>query len=493
LIDSMNDIRLKDNKRIFNHPILKFQRGKLINIFFEGQKLNAYEGETVAAALIANGKKCLHKSLKFSRPRGFFCSIGKCSSCLMRVNSIPNVRTCIEPVKNGMKIEMERGQKIEQLNNQENRTEKIRINTDVIVVGAGPAGLSAAITAAELNLNVLIIDENIQMGGQLIKQSHKFFGTKDTFAGTRGTEVSNLLIDQIKKNEKQINWLTNTSALGYFEGKKHTIAAIQNNQRLLNLKTEKIILATGAQEKILQFPNNDLPGVYGAGAVQTLMNVYGVKPGNDAIIIGAGNVGTIIGYQMIQAGINVRMIIDAAKNIGGYLVHASKLRRLGIPILTSYTIKRAIGNDSVESAVIVKLDKDWLPIEGTEKEVEVDLICIAIGLSPSSELAFQAGCKSSNISELGGQVALHNKDLETTREGFFVSGDVSGIEEASTAMVEGKLAASNAALQLAVSKNRAQHIKKTAFKDLQTLRQNPFSKKIVIGKSRVYDLWEKLK
>ena len=109
--------------RLRNHPILKFTREQPIKINFEGQEMSAYEGETIAAAIIANGKKSLYNSLKFSRPRGLFCSIGKCSSCLMRVDGTPNVRTCIESVKDKMKIEVERGKKIEQPIDKINTTE----------------------------------------------------------------------------------------------------------------------------------------------------------------------------------------------------------------------------------------------------------------------------------------------------------------------------------------------------------------------------------
>jgi sarcosine oxidase, subunit alpha len=129
-----------------------------------------------------------------------------------------------------------------------------------------------------------------------------------------------------------------------------------------------MIIATGASEKFLGFPNNDLPGIYGAGAVQTLMNVYGVKPGNNVLMVGAGNIGLIVSYQLMQAGVNVEGIVEAAPRIGGYLVHASKIRRMGVPIYTSHTVKEAHGTDTLTGATIIQLDETWQPIPGTEKE-----------------------------------------------------------------------------------------------------------------------------
>ncbi len=124
------------------------------------------------------------------------------------------------------------------------------------------------------------------------------------------------------------------------------VISIEQNEKYIKIKPQSIIVATGASEKFLTFPNNDLPGIYGAGAVQTLMNVYGVAPGKNVVMVGAGNIGLIVSYQLMQAGINVKAIIDASPKIGGYLVHASKIRRMGIPILTSHTVKYAHGTDT---------------------------------------------------------------------------------------------------------------------------------------------------
>ncbi len=207
-------------------------------------------------------------------------------------------------------------------------------------------------------------------------------------------------------------------------------------------------MATGASEKFLIFENNDLPGVMCAGAAQTLMNVYGVKPSEKALIVGAGNVGLIVSYQLIQAGVEVAAIVEAMPRIGGYLVHAAKLRRLGVPIYVSHTIKSAHGTERVEGATIIALDENFNEIPETEKYFEVDLICLAVGLTPYSQLLVQAGCEMAYVPELGGLVPKRTRYQETSLKGVFVAGDVSGIEEASTAMLEGGIAGISAAINV---------------------------------------------
>ena len=471
--------------RLYQHPILEFKRGRKLRFYFEGKELEAYEGETVAAALLANGIKVLRYAPKTGRPRGFFCAIGKCSSCLMVVDGAPNVRTCIALVKDGMKVGRQRTKGVPREVEQEFRQEKLE--TDLLIVGGGPAGLSAAITACELGLDCLIVDENPRIGGQLIKQTHKFFGFKDTFAGVRGVKIAEILKERMKALKKA-KYFTSSTAVGVYNGKRPIVAVVKENNTLLEVKADKIVVATGAMENHLAFPNNDLPGIYGAGAVQTVMNVYGVKPGNRALIVGAGNVGLILAYQLLQAGVEVAAIVEAMPRVGGYLVHASKVARYGVPIYTRHTIKEAIGREWVEKAVIVQLDESWQPIPGTERELDVDLVCIAVGLSPSCELALQAGAEKAYVPELGGLVAIHNPSLETTVEGLYVAGDASGVEEASTAMIEGQIAAADAALDLNVSASRAKEIKERGFRTLEILRDNPFSERVKKGKEKVFEM-----
>ncbi|MDQ7094473.1 FAD/NAD(P)-binding oxidoreductase [Desulfosporosinus sp. PR] len=348
---------------------------------------------------------------------------------------------------------------------------------EILIIGGGPAGLSAAAAAAGLGANILLLERDDRLGGQLVKQTHKFFGSKKQYAGERGYQIGDLLIGQCSAQPKVEVW-PETTVLGIYED---GVVTAEKDGQHLKIKPQKIIVATGASEKMIAFPNNDLPGIYGAGAVQTLMNVHGIVPGRRVLMVGAGNIGLIVSYQLLQAGVEVAAIIEAAPTIGGYLVHASKIRRAGVPILTSHTIQEAYGQESVEGARICRLDENWQAVAGSEQDLKVDVICLAVGLSPLTELCFQADCAMNYIPELSGHVPLRNDYLETTRAGLYVAGDVSGVEEASSAMVEGRLAGVSAAYSLGYGQDVAPRLQAEALAELSELRSGPAGQKTLQG------------
>ncbi len=352
--------------------------------------------------------------------------------------------------------------------------------TDIAIIGGGPAGLSAAIYAASLGAKVTLIDDGLELGGQLIKQTHKFFGSEKQFAGIRGIEIAKKMIQDIKEYDN-IEEIANATVTGYHEDEVITIVQGVNGDILKRLKAKRIIVATGASENMLPFVNNDLPGVYGAGAVQTLMNLYGVVPGNKILMIGAGNIGLIVSYQLLQARIKVEAIVEALPKMGGYLVHASKIRRLGVPIYTSYALKKVYGTDCVEKAVISEINQNFEFIPGTEKELEVDTICLAVGLSPLSDLLWQAGCQMKYVPELCGYVALRDNNMKSTIDKIYIAGDVAGIEEASSAMLEGQIAGLNAAVSLGLRCDNYREQNRKLKVELKGLRDNPLSEEIKIG------------
>jgi len=347
------------------------------------------------------------------------------------------------------------------------------IKTDLVIIGAGPAGLSAAIEAAKAGVEVIVLDENLKPGGQLFKQIHKFFGSKDHRAGARGFNIGNQLVEESKKLGVDIK--LGVVVYGIFGGK---YLDITYDDRVEVLEAAKIIIATGASEKSLSFPGWTLPGVMGAGAAQTMINVNRVLPGKKVLMIGSGNVGLIVSYQLMQAGAEVVGVIEGAPRIGGYGVHASKIRRAGVPIYTSCTIKSASGNNKVEKAEIVQVDENFNHIDGTEVIFDVDVICIAVGLYPLCEIPFMFGCKKTFIPSLGGFVPIHDKNMETTVKGIYVAGDVTGIEEANTAMGEGKLAGMAVANSLGLLSNREYENKKEKImSQLDSLRTGSFGEK----------------
>ncbi|MBI4858136.1 MAG: FAD-dependent oxidoreductase [Acetobacterium woodii] len=314
---------------------------------------------------------------------------------------------------------------------------------DVIVVGAGPAGLSAAIEAAKRGLKVIVFDENVKPGGQLFKQIHKFFGSKEHKAKIRGFKIGEDLLNEAEAAGVEV--VLNAAVVGLYLDKE---VVVQLNGEVNHFKGDAIIVATGASENMITFDGWTLPGVIGAGAAQTMMNLHHIRPGKKVLMLGTGNVGLVVSYQLMQSGCEVVALVDAAPRIGGYGVHAAKVARCGVPYYLSHTIIKAHGSDYVTGVTIGQVDANWNIVPGSEKEFEVDTICLAVGLSPMSQLLKMAGCDMAENPAKGGYVPTCNSYGETSIPGLFVAGDVSGIEEASSAMIEGRIAGVAAAHRL---------------------------------------------
>lgn len=470
-------------ERIENHPILQFSKGKKVTFTFEGQRLEGYEGEPIAASLHAAGIKVLHEGAHMNRARGFFCAIGNCSSCLMKVDDVPNIRVCVEPLREEMFVQRQKGKERPAITSRDlpprDSEEEIQ-DAEIIVVGGGPAGLSAALTASDFGAHVTVIERDEHLGGQLVKQTHKFFGSEKQRAGIRGIEIAKELSEKVSKASNIDVW-EGTTAIGYY---KEGILMVERGDKAIGIKPHAIIMATGGFERMLVFPNNDLPGIYGAGAVQTLMNVHGIVPGQRVIMVGAGNIGLIVSYQLLQAGVDVVAIVEAGPKVGGYEVHEAKVRRAGVPIYLSHTIKEAYGTTCLEGACIWQLDEKWQSVTGTEKVIGADVMCLAVGLSPLVELAWQAGCRMKAVPELGGYVPVTDEHARTTVRAIYVAGDAGGIEEASSAMINGQLAGLAAANDLGYVKEYAE-LHQDLLSQLHSLRSGPAGEKILQGLNKL--------
>ena len=362
-----------------------------------------------------------------------------------------------------------------------------QITTDIAVVGAGPAGLCAAIQASKAGAKVILLDENNKPGGQLFKQIHKFFGSREHHAGIRGYTIGEELLEEVKSSGAEV--MLNSVVYGIFED--NVLGVVQGNDHY-SIKADKVILACGAKENYMAFPGSSLPGVMGAGAAQTMINVNRVLPGERVLMIGTGNVGLIVSYQLMQAGAEVVGIVEAAPKIGGYGVHAGKIRRAGVPFIIGHTVKEVYGKDEVEGAIITKLDENWNPVPGTETDIKVDTVCLAVGLNAMTELSWMAGCEFGFISTFGGHVPLHDVNMETTVKGLYIAGDISGVEEASSAMEEGNMAGVSAAESLGViGSEQAQELKAIFSDRINILRSGMFGEKRRNAKSEQLKKMEK--
>ena len=357
---------------------------------------------------------------------------------------------------------------------------------ELVCVGAGPAGLSAAIEAARCGVEVVVFDENERPGGQLFKQIHKFFGSKEHRAQERGFHIGQSLLDEARQLGVEV--VLKAVVLGIYENRTMNVMMAD---RIEEVKAERILVATGASENMIPFPGWTLPGVIGAGAAQTMTNLHGVRPGNSILMVGSGNVGVVVSFQLLQAGCQIAAVIDAAPRISGYGVHSAKVARYGVPFFLSHTIKEARGSDRVTGATIVEVDSQWQPVSGTEKTLEVDTICIAVGLNPMTQLLRMAGCQMASFSALGGNVPVHDLDQQTSLSGIYVAGDVSGIEEASTAIIEGRIAGLAAARSLGYLEAPAFEQQRTEqLASMSGLRSGPYGEARRQNKEKLYAMME---
>lgn len=325
----------------------------------------------------------------------------------------------------------------------------MREKPHVAIVGAGPAGLCAAAVLGRCGARVTVYDENDRPGGQLFKQIHKFFGSGLHGAGVRGVELGQRLLEECEAAGVEI-CLSHT-VYGVFPGGG---LGVTHAGRSRIVRADKLLIAAGATERALAFPGWDLPGVMGAGAAQTMVNLNRVLPGRNIIMVGSGNVGLVVGFQLLQAGARLVAVVEAKPQISGYAVHANKLMRAGVPILTGHTVLEARGRNSVEEVSLCRVDESFRPVPGTAQVIAADTVCLAVGLTPSVELLRMANVGLTHLPQMGGYLPLHSGTMRTTDPNIYVAGDVAGIEEASTAMEEGRLAGTAMAAELGLLEQR---------------------------------------
>ena len=402
--------------RIQQHPILEIPTRDSFTFYWKNQPLQAKQGETISAALFANGIRIFGHHPKDQSPLGIFCANGQCAQCMVLADGKP-LKSCMVIVQPEMRIEPSNGNPILPLvNSPPQMAEVPLISTDVLIIGGGPAGLSAAGELGRRGISVILVDDKHRLGGKLVLQTHRFFGSSDAvYGGTRGIDISDRLAEQINQYPSVEVWL-NSTAVAVFSD--HKVGLLQNGHHYVLIQPKALLIACGAREKFLAFKGNSLPGVYGAGAFQTLVNRDLVRPAEKLFIVGGGNVGLIAGYHALQAGIQVVGLVEALPECGGYKVHKDKLVRMGVPVHTSHTILSANGSQVVESVTIAQVNEDFKPVAGSERSYTCDSVLIAVGLDPVNELYLKA-------KEFG---------LPS-----FVAGDAEEIAEASAAIFSGKI------------------------------------------------------
>ena len=244
-----------DDRRIKKHPILNVGDREKIEFTWNGKKLYAAQGEMITSALFANGIQTFGHHPRDGAPQGLYCANGQCSQCLVIADGVP-VKGCMVMVESGMQVEsVEKYPDIPEIKTEPKFRETPRINVKVLIIGGGPAGLSASVELGNKNIQTLIIDDKHTLGGKLGLQTHSFFGSvRDCYAGTRGIDIAGILAENVKKQKSVEVWL-NSSAVGIFiDG---YVGVMKQGEYVL-VKPDILLVTCGAREKVLAFPGSRL-------------------------------------------------------------------------------------------------------------------------------------------------------------------------------------------------------------------------------------------
>jgi len=432
---------------IARHPILPIpENRKAVKFRFNDIELEGLEGEVVSSALMAHGYRQLAIHQRGDTPQGLFCANGQCSHCTLIIDGLPQ-KSCVTPLHAGMDIKTLRH--LPRIPIDHRPLKKFiprELTCDVLVVGGGPAGLTATLELARLGHSVILADDKAKLGGKLLLQTHKFFGSiEDCYAGSRGIEIAEKLEQEIR-TLPNVTVMTNTTVAAIYKDQKAGLFV--NNTNYVVVAFKGLIVAPGAREKSLIFPGNHLPGVYGAGAFQTLVNRDLVKAGARIFIVGSGNVGLIAAYHALQAGIAVAGICDILDRVSGYKVHADKIQRMGVPLFLRHTVIAAEGDSEIERITVASVDDAFRPVLKTAKTFAVDTLLIAVGLTPVDEFFAMANQFGFNVIK---------------------AGDADEIAEASSAMFGGRIAG----LQMAQKLGNQLHIDATYYRKAEILKSKP--------------------
>lgn len=368
---------------ITRHPIIDIPAAETVEFLFEGTPVQGKKGYTIAAALHQAGYPVHSHSLQH-RERSLECGIGKCGACEMLVDGKVR-RICITKV-DGVREVREIPKDFEPAAVECRKSAPTTIyRTQVAIIGAGPAGLAARSEFHRLGISCLVVDSNEVPGGQFSMQTHQFFffEQKRQFGGLRGPEIAATLAGGGREDilEGCLVW-------DILDGQRLAVKRIASGE-VFYIDADYLVVAVGAVPYMPAFENDDLPGVYTAAVVQKMMNNELTLLGRNVLTVGAGNIGYLTSYQLVQAGARVRAILEAQPREGGFPVQANRVRRLGIPVLTSQLLLKAIPNadhSGIVGAVVADC-RDFKPIPGTERILEgIDMINICTGLVPDSQL-----------------------------------------------------------------------------------------------------------
>ena len=292
---------------------------------------------------------------------------------------------------------------------------------DLVIVGGGPAGLAAAVSARDNGIrDILIIERDKELGGILNQCIHNGFGLHTFKEELTGPEYAARFADQVK--ERGIEYKLNTMVMDISPEK--TVTAMNHTDGMFTVSAKAIILAMGCRERsrgALNIPGYRPSGIYSAGTAQRLVNMEGYMPGKEVVILGSGDIGLIMARRMTLEGAKVKVVAELMPYSGGLKRNIVQcLDDFGIPLKLSHTVVDIEGKERVRAVTIAEVGPDKKPIPGTEIRYTCDTLLLSCGLLPENELSRAAGVALSPVTS--GPVV--NESLETSIPGVFACGNV---------------------------------------------------------------------
>ncbi|MCR5468978.1 MAG: NAD(P)/FAD-dependent oxidoreductase [Lachnospiraceae bacterium] len=295
------------------------------------------------------------------------------------------------------------------------------LNYDIVIIGGGPAGLAAAISAKDSGVDsILILERDKELGGILNQCIHNGFGLHTFKEELTGPEYAGRFIEQVY--DRNIEYKLNTMVMDISSDK--VVTAMNRTDGMIQIQAKAVILAMGCRERsrgALNIPGYRPAGIYSAGTAQRLVNREGFMPGKEVVILGSGDIGLIMARRMTLEGAKVKVVAELMPYSGGLKRNIVQcLEDFGIPLKLSHTVVDIEGRDRVKAVTIAKVDSNNKPIPGTEERYECDTLLLSCGLLPENELSKSAGVDLSMVTN--GPVV--NDSLETNVPGIFACGNV---------------------------------------------------------------------
>ena len=473
-------------ERLPAHPSHKIDRNRPLTFTFDGKNIPAFAGDTVAGALWAAGQKMLSRSFKYHRPRGSFALTSGDTNTLVRINDEPNARAAVRLAENGLAVTSQntwpslkgdvlslaalgskfmpvgfyyktfiRPQSLWPTYERVLRniaglgyvTQDIPDTTydkkyefaDVLVIGGGPAGMSAALSAAAGGAQVLLLEESPFLGGHLAYERQPV--ETENGDSLEAWQLAEQLAQQMQE-QPNIRVALQTSAFGVYD---HLwVGASQNDTQLLKIRPKTLVIANGAFEQPLLFENSDLPGVVLGSMAQRLMHLYGIKPGRKAVVLSANRDGLQAALDLHAAGVEVAQVLDLRDAPDSDL--SGQLTAARIPLHTDRVVIEARGGEALTGVISAQVDKQTplttggiAPQPGTEAYTGCDLLVVSAGWTPAVGLLVQTHAKF-QVDDTRGEFLPSQLP-----PGVFAAGRVNGCHTPGAELLDGELAGRSAA------------------------------------------------